>query len=86
LDLLWRLTRSYLFISLMALPKFSGASVANHGDVARWEANHAFNEKMRARKERRRAQSSARGVVKEWGGGDTPTESESLDEDEEEGG
>jgi hypothetical protein len=53
-------------------------------DAARGESNRAHNEKMWAWKERKQSQSVSRGAVKEWVQ-DSPTESGSLDEEEEEG-
>jgi hypothetical protein len=53
-------------------------------DVVKREANHARNESLWVRKERKTAQSAAHRVAKERGE-DTPTESDSSNEEEEEG-
>jgi hypothetical protein len=53
-------------------------------DTARWEANRDHNEKMWAWKEKKQARSAAHRAVKERGE-DTPSESDSSDEAEEEG-
>jgi hypothetical protein len=52
-------------------------------DAMKWKVNHAHNEKMRARKERKRAHSVAHRATKERGE-DTATESDFSDEEEEE--
>jgi hypothetical protein len=54
-------------------------------DVAKREVNHARNEKLWARKQRRQALSAAHREARERGE-DTPTKLGSLDEDEEGGG